>query len=187
MLKQKKDKKDPGYAHLPVSLFPMPYPIDLFVQACDLQKPLARILAGLISHPQQNISDVLSEMRKYDIFMDSLIQLSEAVNKRRREGLRVQNIQVCFLRADYMIDWPLDFEAEPSLKLVEFNTIACGMLPVTARTSQMQEYVATKYGSDLTYPYGNQADFLFFARQDPRLHNNFILNPSQYQIDQEIY
>jgi len=106
MLKEKRDNQDPGYAHLPVSLFPMPYPTDLFVQACDIQKPFARVLAGLVSDPEQNISCVLNEMRKYDHFMDHLLQLSEAVNKRRREGLRVQNIQVCLLRADYMIDWP---------------------------------------------------------------------------------
>ena len=186
MLKEKRDNQDPSYAHLPVSLFPMPYPTELFVQACDMQKPFARVVAGLVRDPEENISGVLAAMRKLDPFMDRLLQISEAVNLRRAQGLKVQNIQACLLRSDYMIDWPQDTHAEPALKLVEFNTVACGMLPVTARTSQMQEYVAAKYGSDFTYNYENQGDSLFFARQDSRLRDNFILNPSQSQIDQEV-
>ena len=69
------------------------------------------------------------------------------------------------------------------MKLVEFNTVACGMLPVTSRTSQMQNYVAGKYESEFRFEYENGGDLLYFARQDPALANNFILNPSQSHID----
>jgi hypothetical protein len=102
-------------------------------------------------------------MRKYDYFMDRLLQISEKLNERRRSGLKTQEIQACLTRADYIIDWSRLTAEEPNLKLVEFNTIACGMLPVTALTSQLQEYVANKYGSDFEYSYGNRGDSLFYA------------------------
>lgn len=52
------------------------------------------------------MSAVISEMRKYDEFLDRLAQVSESFNARRRQGLKVQNIQMVVLRTDYMVDWP---------------------------------------------------------------------------------
>jgi hypothetical protein len=39
MLKDKNDDQDPAYVHLPFSLFPTPYPTEMFIQACDMQRP----------------------------------------------------------------------------------------------------------------------------------------------------
>jgi Eukaryotic glutathione synthase, ATP binding domain len=122
-------------------------------------------------------------MRKYDVFLDRLAKVSETFNERRRSGQKVQNVQMVFLRADYMVDWPTDFTRDPSLKLVEFNTVAAGMLPVTARTCQVQNYVAGKYASEFLFEYENQGDLLYYARQEPALAGNFFLNSSQSQID----
>jgi hypothetical protein len=36
MLKDKRDNQDPAYVHLPFSLFPMPYPTESFLQACEM-------------------------------------------------------------------------------------------------------------------------------------------------------
>ena len=36
LLKQKRDNQDPAYVHLPLSMFPMPYPLESFIEACDL-------------------------------------------------------------------------------------------------------------------------------------------------------
>jgi hypothetical protein len=87
------------------------------------------------------------------------------------------------LRADYMVDWPSDASQRPQLKLVEFNTVAAGMLPVTARTCQMQNYVTGKYASEFHFEYENGGDLLYYAREEPALQENFILNDSQTQID----
>jgi hypothetical protein len=163
MLKDKKDNQDPAYVHMPFSLFPMPYPTDSFLQACEMQKPLGRLISGLLRDPEQNIWNTLAGMRKYDSFMDRLLQISEKLNERRKTGLKTQEIQFCLMRADYIIDWSRLTAEEPNLKLVEFNTIACGMLPVTAITSQLQEYIANKYGLDFDYSYGNRGDSLFYA------------------------
>ena len=42
-----------------------------------------------------------------------------------------------FLRSDYMFDWPIDQNQSPSPKLVEYNTIATGMGPATAKANQV--------------------------------------------------
>ena len=59
LLKQKRDNQDPAYVHLPLSMFPMPYPLESFIEACDLQLPFGRILAGLVREPQTNLYDVV--------------------------------------------------------------------------------------------------------------------------------
>jgi hypothetical protein len=51
LLKQKYDEKDVSFIHMPFSLFPMPYPSESFMEACELQIPFGRIVAGLIREP----------------------------------------------------------------------------------------------------------------------------------------
>ncbi len=40
MLKQTTDLQDPVYVHMPFSLFPTPFPAELFQEALELQQPL---------------------------------------------------------------------------------------------------------------------------------------------------
>ena len=108
MIKQKRDNQDAAYFLLPVSFFPMPYTLEMFVEACDLQLPFGRVIAGLVRDPANNMSAVISEMRKYDEFLDRLALVSERFNDLRRQGVKVQNVQMVLLRTDYMVDWPAE-------------------------------------------------------------------------------
>lgn len=36
MIKQSKAKNDPAYTHIPITLFPAPYPLDLYKRAYEL-------------------------------------------------------------------------------------------------------------------------------------------------------
>jgi glutathione synthase len=141
------------------------------------------LVAGLVRDPNQTIYPILAASLKHDELMTRLVQLSEAFDKRRKSGAKVQNISMINLRVDYMVDWYLDATKAPSLKLVEYNTIATGMGPATAKANQMQNYIANKYRTFLNYTYGNDGDNNHFAKKDPSLQGNFILEPSQGQID----
>ena len=58
---------------------------------------------------------------------------------------------MCVLRSDYMIDWPKDYQAK--LKLVEYNTVAVSMLPVSNKVSLIHNYIFNKYKTDLALNY----------------------------------
>lgn len=53
---------------------------------------------------------------------------------------KVQDIHMCHLRNDYMIDVPTD-----TLKLVEYNTIASGAGPLSQKVGELQSYIEQKY------------------------------------------
>ena len=55
---------------------------------------------------------------------------------------------MCILRNDYMIDSP---QMEP--KLVEFNTIACGMGILCQKVKESQNYIREKYEKDIKFNY----------------------------------
>ena len=50
-----------------------------------------------------------------------------------------------------MIDWPKDYQAK--LKLVEYNTVAVSMLPVSNKVSLIHNYILKKYKTDLALNY----------------------------------
>ena len=81
MLKQSKEPQDPAYIHMPLSLFPTPFPAELFVEALSLQPLLGNVVAGIVRDPEQNIACVLKEMEKLDEFLHKLLEISKAFNE----------------------------------------------------------------------------------------------------------
>ena len=72
-----------------------------------------------------------------------------------------------------MVDWPA-LEATPALKMVEYNTISIGGRALTARTSQLQQYISSKYHDNLKFTYGNDGDQSFFAKDFPQISDNWF-------------
>jgi len=65
------------------------------------------------------IHEIMGTYKESDPFIRKLLEISEAYTK---ETVR-QEIHLCILRPDYMID-----KGSDSLKLVEYNTIAAGLV-----------------------------------------------------------
>ena len=72
--------------------------------------------------------------------MYGLMQVSKAFNSRQ---LR-QDIHMCVLRADYMLD-----KFSRKFKLVEYNTIACSFGCLSQKVKNLQEYIIDKYKKKL--------------------------------------
>ena len=51
MLKQSKVRGDPNYVQIPVSLFPTPYPIDMYKEAYSYQHAFGDLLGSLVAAP----------------------------------------------------------------------------------------------------------------------------------------
>jgi len=106
MVKFNTEKKDARFIHAPMTLFPTPYPMTHFKKAFNYQIPLGTLIANIVRDPRQNIHKILAEFSKVDHFMARLIEVSEAFQKQRERGEPTQDIHMCVLRTDYMLDWP---------------------------------------------------------------------------------
>jgi len=107
------------YSHVPISLFPTPYPVEHYEHAKSLQQPLADMIAALVRKPDV-IHEVLKYFQEQDPFLKRLVDMSKTYNS--QEQKYKQDVHPLILRSDYMIDAPTN-----ALKLVEYNTIASSL------------------------------------------------------------
>ena len=97
---------------------------------------MGRLVSSLAANPQK-IAEILGGFLKYDKFLADLVKVSQAYNKfklseDKEEQKKIQTIQVCVLRADFMIDQPNN-----DVKLVEYNTIASSFGILTQKVGVM--------------------------------------------------
>ena len=100
MVKKNTDKGHPEYIHAPISLFPLVYPADLLQKALEMQPDLGKLVGSIIANPQQNIYSLLENFSVHDFFMSKLIEICGKFNALKTK----QDIHMCILRSDYMID-----------------------------------------------------------------------------------
>ena len=87
-----------------MTLFPTPYPVDMYKKAIAYQQPLGDVIGGIVRDPEKNIHELLRDFSTKDEFMKVLLQISRAFNDQRARGETTQTVQMLVLRADYMID-----------------------------------------------------------------------------------
>lgn len=132
------------YNHVPLSIFPMPFPADIWHDAAIKQQDISELIASLIAKPLAYIHGTLDSFSKFDKFMARLMEVSSKFNAQ----LVRQDTHMCILRSDYMLD-----SVQKCIKLVEYNTIAVAFTSLALRTRQVQDYVVNKYGPEFVFNY----------------------------------
>ncbi|ESZ93851.1 glutathione synthetase-like protein [Sclerotinia borealis F-4128] len=120
----------------PVTLFPSPFPRICFEQAKSVQKDY-NILYASIAQDEAFLKDIVQEIIEVD---DFIAQLWHVHVKVRTEGY-VQNLSLGLFRSDYMVHQETS-DATPTIKQVEFNTIASSFGGLSSQTSQMHKYLS---------------------------------------------
>lgn len=90
----------------------------------------------MIANPTDYIEGMLGSFAKHDAFMARLVEVSRKFNALPKK----QDIHMCVLRSDYMLDL-----VTRSLKLVEYNTIACSFGCLSQKMRVLQDYISDKY------------------------------------------
>ncbi|KAF8861999.1 glutathione synthase [Acephala macrosclerotiorum] len=119
----------------PVTLFPSPFPRVCFQQAKSIQKAYNSLYAA-IAQDEEFLRDIVQEIIEVDEFIAELWQVHLKV---KEEGY-TQNLSLGLFRSDYMVHQAAD--VEPTIKQVEFNTIASSFGGLSAQTSKMHRYLA---------------------------------------------
>ena len=101
-------------------------------------------MGSIIADPNQNIYSLLKNFAAHDSFMSKLIEVSGKFNALEKK----QDIHMCILRSDYMIDQPTR-----ELKLVEYNTIASSFGCLSQKVRNLHHYLADKYAPELKFNY----------------------------------
>ncbi|KAF7879621.1 hypothetical protein EAF04_000816 [Stromatinia cepivora] len=120
----------------PVTLFPSPFPRICFDQAKSVQKAY-NILYASIAQDESFLGDIVQEIIEVDDFIAELWRVHLKV---KNEGY-VQNLSLGLFRSDYMVHQETP-DTTPTIKQVEFNTIAASFGGLSSQTSQLHKYLS---------------------------------------------
>lgn len=124
----------------------------MYRQVYNYQEPTGILVSQLAARPNK-IKQLLDGFLKFDPFLERLVKVSQdfnaiALSADASTRKKVQHIQMCVLRCDFMIDVPSN-----SVKMVEYNTIASSFGILSQKVLEVQDYIRNKYGKDLNYCY----------------------------------
>ncbi|KAL8656469.1 MAG: hypothetical protein Q9226_002658 [Calogaya cf. arnoldii] len=121
----------------PVTLYPSLFPRTCFDEARAIQQAYNELYAA-IARDQDWLKQIIERLIQVDDFIARLWNVHLEVEK---EGY-VQNLSLGLFRSDYMIHTdPAIPNAEPTIKQVEFNTIASSFGGLSTKVSQLHSYL----------------------------------------------
>ena len=135
MMKSSGNPDECEYAHVPISVFPTPYPLEHYQEAISLQPAMATMVADLVRQPH-HIQEILHYFQEQDPFLKRLVDMSKVYNSQKVK----QHVHLLILRSDYMLDAPTN-----SIKLVEYNTVASSLSSLCQRVREVQRYILSKH------------------------------------------
>ncbi|CAL8582181.1 Glutathione synthetase [Xanthoria parietina] len=124
-------------ATAPVTLYPSLFPRACFHEARAIQKAYNELYAA-IARDQNWLRQIVQQLIEVDDFIASLWNVHLEVEK---EGY-VQNLSLGLFRSDYMVHTdPANPDSKPTIKQVEFNTIASSFGGLSTKVSQLHSYL----------------------------------------------
>lgn len=131
---------DNQVAHMPLTLFPSPFPKRLYQECLDIQPTINKLMLKIASD-NTFIEESLSSIKSVDEFTRNLLDINHKVQK---EGI-CQPILSCINRADYMLDRFTDDINDLRIRQVEINAIASSMSTPSTFARLMQDFLMSKY------------------------------------------
>ncbi|KAL8728909.1 MAG: hypothetical protein Q9181_005178, partial [Wetmoreana brouardii] len=132
----------------PVTLFPSLFPTSCFVEARTIQSAYNELYAT-IARDRDWLRKIVEELIEVDDFIAKLWNVHLEVEK---EGY-VQNLSLGLFRSDYMVHKdPEDPNAKPTIKQVEFNTIASSFGGLSSKVSGLHSYLHSIFAYPPTSP-----------------------------------
>ncbi|RDW84697.1 glutathione synthetase [Coleophoma cylindrospora] len=121
---------------VPVTLFPSPFPRSCFEQGKSISKAYNSLYAA-IAQDEEFLKGIVQELLEVDDFIAELWQVHLKV---KEEGY-AQKLSLGIFRSDYMVHQSSP-ENLPTIKQVEFNTIAASFGGLSSQTSNLHRYLA---------------------------------------------
>ncbi|TIA65621.1 glutathione synthetase large chain [Aureobasidium pullulans] len=121
----------------PVTLFPSLFPRNCFEQGLGIQTAYNELYAAIASN-ETWLKQIVEELVEVDDFIAELWKVHQAVKK---EGY-AQDTTLGLFRSDYMVHLdPTQSAAKPTIKQVEFNTIASSFGGLSTQVSKLHNHL----------------------------------------------
>ncbi|KXT15350.1 hypothetical protein AC579_10435 [Pseudocercospora musae] len=125
-------------ATAPVTLFPSLFPRVCFEQAQSVAEAYNELYSAIASD-ESWLTGIVEELVEIDDFMAGLWKVHQAVKK---EGY-AQSLALGLFRSDYMVHVDKSGDTKPSVKQVEFNTIASSFGGLSSQVSGLHRYLSS--------------------------------------------
>lgn len=130
----------------PITLFPTPFPKDLFKLAVDVQKTFNTLYVSVITGQKKWLLDVIEGLSDFD--KDFTGKLYETYLKAVElgQGKVAQPLSLGLFRSDYMYN-----EKDHSIKQIEFNTVSVSFGGLSTKVGQVHNYLNSSGAYDDSY------------------------------------
>ncbi|GEQ72363.1 hypothetical protein JCM33374_g6050 [Metschnikowia sp. JCM 33374] len=139
----------------PITLFPTPFPSDMFERAVDVQKSFNSLYASVVAKQKTWLLEVVEKLAKFDAeFTGKLYETySKAVEV--GGGSVAQPITLGVFRSDYMYD-----ELTHDIKQIEFNTVSVSFGGLSTKVGQAHTYLNKRgsYDDDYSQKYYQESE-----------------------------
>ena len=125
--------------HAPISLQPSPFDKETFENVCSLQLLMNTLIKNLMANFPR-VRELLSDLASKDEFTGRLVKISEQVAESAYPQLGYLGV----VRSDYMFD-----EESALPKMIEFNTIASSLGPLSTGVNKFHLDLIEKYNPDI--------------------------------------
>lgn len=130
----------------PITLFPTPFPRDLFGKAVDIQKTFNRLYVSVVTRQKSWLLDVIEGLADFD--RDFTGKLYETYTKAVElgGGKVAQPLTLGVFRSDYMYN-----ETDHSIKQIEFNTVSVSFGGLSTKVGLAHNYLNLSGAYDDSY------------------------------------
>lgn len=120
----------------PVTLFPTPFPKDLFEHAVKVQKLFNSLYAQVVSGQREWLLEISKELAKFDRDFTGQLYKTYIESVELSGGKPLQPLSLGLFRSDYMYD-----EIEHSIKQIEFNTVSVSFGGLSTKVGKLHQYL----------------------------------------------
>lgn len=130
----------------PVTLYPTPFPKDLFERAVEVQRIFNKLYVNVVSKQKKWLIDLIECLSDFD--KDFTGNLYEAYLKAVEfgKGKVTQPLSLGIFRSDYMYN-----QDDHTIKQIEFNTVSVSFAGLSVKVAQLHNYLNKSGSYDAKY------------------------------------
>lgn len=137
----------------PITLFPTPFPRDLFQTALDVQQTFNKLYVSVVANQKTWLLDVIQGLGDFDKDFTGKLYQTYTKAVEIGGGKVAQPLSLGIFRSDYMFN-----EKDHSIKQIEFNTVSVSFGGLSTKVAQVHHYLNKSGAFDNTYSNKYYAD-----------------------------
>ncbi|KAM9899850.1 hypothetical protein OXX69_009321 [Metschnikowia pulcherrima] len=139
----------------PITLYPTPFPRDMFERAVNVQKSFNSLYASVVARQKPWLLEVVKELAKFDADFTGKLYETYLRAVEIGGGAVAQPLALGVFRSDYMYD-----QLTHDIKQIEFNTVSVSFGGLSTKVGQAHGYLNKRgsYDDDYSRKYYQDSD-----------------------------